>query len=68
MQKQKPLTGLGDTVPYQMQRATQNKIYQSNVPGYGDGRMGAANGMGLFRGRTRLAQFDPPTRRDPLLL
>jgi non-lysosomal glucosylceramidase len=39
------LTGLGDIVPYEMQRSALKKIYQSNVLGYGDGQMGAANGM-----------------------
>ncbi|MGA7107697.1 MAG: non-lysosomal glucosylceramidase [Terracidiphilus sp.] len=39
------LTGLGDIVPYEMQRSTLKKIFDFNVLKFGDGQMGAANGM-----------------------
>ena len=39
------LTGLGDIVPYEMQRSTLKKIFDFNVMKFGDGQMGAANGM-----------------------
>jgi non-lysosomal glucosylceramidase len=39
------LTGLGDIVPYDMQRSTLKKIFDFNVMKFGDGQMGAANGM-----------------------
>lgn len=39
------LTGLGDIVPYAMQRSALKKIYDFNVMKFGNGEMGAANGM-----------------------
>jgi non-lysosomal glucosylceramidase len=39
------LTGLGEIVPRAMQLSTLKKIYDFNVLKYGDGQMGAANGM-----------------------
>ena len=39
------LTGLGDIVPYAMQRSALQKIYDFNVLKFGNGEMGAANGM-----------------------
>jgi len=39
------LTGLGDIVPHNMQVSTLKKIYNYNVLKFGDGDMGAANGM-----------------------
>jgi non-lysosomal glucosylceramidase len=39
------LTGLGDLVPYAMQRSALKKIYDYNVMKFGNGEMGAANGM-----------------------
>ncbi|WP_263356441.1 non-lysosomal glucosylceramidase [Acidicapsa ligni] len=39
------LTGLGDIVPHEMQVSTLKKIYDYNVRKFGDGDMGAANGM-----------------------
>ncbi|MGO8717888.1 MAG: GH116 family glycosyl hydrolase [Acidobacteriaceae bacterium] len=39
------LTGLGDIVPYAMQRSALKKIYDFNVMEFGHGEMGAANGM-----------------------
>ena len=39
------LTGLGDIVPYEMQRSTLKKIFDFNVMKFGNGEMGAANGM-----------------------
>jgi len=39
------LTGLGDIVPHDMQVSTLKKIYNYNVLKFGDGDMGAANGM-----------------------
>lgn len=39
------LTGLGDIVPHEMQLSTLKKIYDFCVLKYGDGQMGAANGM-----------------------
>ncbi len=40
------LTGLGDIVPHAMQVSTMKKIFNFNVMKFGDGKMGAANGMG----------------------
>jgi non-lysosomal glucosylceramidase len=40
------LTGLGDIVPHEMQVSTMKKIFNFNVMKYGNGEMGAANGMG----------------------
>ena len=40
------LTGLGDIVPHAMQISTMKKIYDFNVLKFGNGEMGAANGMG----------------------
>jgi non-lysosomal glucosylceramidase len=39
------LTGLGDLVPGEMQLAALKKIYAFNVMKFGQGEMGAANGM-----------------------
>lgn len=39
------LTGLGDIVPYAMQRSALRKIYDYNVMKFGNGEMGAANGL-----------------------
>ncbi|MGB6932431.1 MAG: GH116 family glycosyl hydrolase, partial [Acidobacteriaceae bacterium] len=39
------LTGLGDIVSYAMQRSALQKIYDFNVMKFGNGEMGAANGM-----------------------
>jgi len=39
------LTGLGDLVPREMQRAALQTIYRVNVQKFGDGELGAANGM-----------------------
>lgn len=39
------LTGLGDIVPHAMQVSALRKIYNFNVMKFGDGQMGAANGM-----------------------
>ncbi len=39
------LTGLDDIVPYAMQRSALQKIYDFNVMKFGNGEMGAANGM-----------------------
>jgi non-lysosomal glucosylceramidase len=39
------LTGLGDLVPREMQLSTLKKIYNYNVMKFGNGEMGAANGM-----------------------
>jgi non-lysosomal glucosylceramidase len=39
------MTGLGDLVPPQMQVAAAKKIYAFNVMKFGDGQMGAVNGM-----------------------
>jgi non-lysosomal glucosylceramidase len=39
------LTGLGDIVPHEMQVSAAKKIFAFNVMKYGDGEMGAANGM-----------------------
>ena len=41
------MTGLGDLVPPQMQVAAAKKIYAFNVMKFGDGQMGAANGMSV---------------------
>jgi non-lysosomal glucosylceramidase len=41
------MTGLGDLVPPQMQVAAAKKIYAFNVVKFGDGQMGAANGMSV---------------------
>jgi non-lysosomal glucosylceramidase len=40
------LTGLGDIVPHGMQISTLKKIFDFNVMKFGNGEMGAANGMG----------------------
>ena len=39
------LTGLGDLVPYEMQISAMKKIFEVNVMKFGNGEMGAANGM-----------------------
>lgn len=39
------LTGLGDIVPHEMQVSTLKKIYDFCVLKFGDGQMGAVNGM-----------------------
>jgi non-lysosomal glucosylceramidase len=39
------MTGLGDLVPPQMQVSAAKKIYAFNVMKFGDGKMGAVNGM-----------------------
>jgi non-lysosomal glucosylceramidase len=39
------MTGLGDLVPRDMQRSALKKIYAFNVMKFGNGEMGAANGM-----------------------
>ncbi|HUN62114.1 MAG TPA: non-lysosomal glucosylceramidase, partial [Candidatus Sulfotelmatobacter sp.] len=39
------MTGLGDLVPREMQRSALKKIYATNVLKFGNGEMGAANGM-----------------------
>ena len=39
------LTGLGDIVPHSMQIAAMRKIFAVNVMKFGNGEMGAANGM-----------------------
>jgi non-lysosomal glucosylceramidase len=39
------MTGLGDLVPKQMQLSAVKKIYATNVMKFGNGEMGAANGM-----------------------
>src|ERR1700733_11551942 len=39
------LTGLGDTVPRRMEISTLKKIFAFNVMKFGNGEMGAANGM-----------------------
>jgi non-lysosomal glucosylceramidase len=39
------LTGLGDIVPHPMQVSAMKKIFDFNVMKFGDGEMGAANGM-----------------------
>jgi len=39
------LTGLGDLVPREMQKSALKKIYATNVLKFGNGEMGAANGM-----------------------
>jgi non-lysosomal glucosylceramidase len=39
------MTGLGDLVPQTMQRSALKKIYANNVMKFGNGEMGAANGM-----------------------
>lgn len=39
------MTGLGDLVPHEMQMAALRKIYTFNVLKFGNGEMGAANGM-----------------------
>ena len=40
------MTGLGDLVPRAMQRSALKKIYDYNVMKFGNGEMGAVNGMG----------------------
>jgi non-lysosomal glucosylceramidase len=40
------LTGLGDIVPHAMQLSTMKKIFAFNVMKFGNGEMGAVNGMG----------------------
>jgi non-lysosomal glucosylceramidase len=40
------MTGLGDLVPMDMQRKTLKKIYDFNVMKFGNGEMGAVNGIG----------------------
>ena len=40
------LTGLGDIVPHSMQVSAAKKIFEYNVMKFGNGEMGAANGMG----------------------
>lgn len=39
------LTGLGDIVPHDMQLSSMKKIFAYNVMKFGNGEMGAANGM-----------------------
>jgi non-lysosomal glucosylceramidase len=39
------MTGLGDLVPHEMQVSALKKIYAINVMKFGNGEMGAANGM-----------------------
>jgi non-lysosomal glucosylceramidase len=39
------MTGLGDLIPSQMQHSALMKIYANNVMKFGNGEMGAANGM-----------------------
>jgi non-lysosomal glucosylceramidase len=39
------LTGLGDIVPHAMQLSAEKKIFDFNVMKFGNGEMGAANGM-----------------------
>jgi non-lysosomal glucosylceramidase len=39
------LTGLGEIVPYDMQVSTAKKIFAFNVMKFGNGQMGAVNGM-----------------------
>ena len=39
------LTGLGDIVPHDMQVSAMKKIFDFNVMKFGNGQMGAANGM-----------------------
>src|SRR6202158_4486481 len=39
------MTGLGDLVPREMQRSALKKIFAFNVMKFGNGEMGAANGM-----------------------
>jgi non-lysosomal glucosylceramidase len=39
------LTGLGDLVPFEMQRSALKKIFDYNVMKFGNGEMGAVNGM-----------------------
>jgi non-lysosomal glucosylceramidase len=39
------LTGLGDIVPHAMQVSAMKKIFEVNVMKFGNGEMGAANGM-----------------------
>jgi len=39
------MTGLGDLVPQEMQKSALKKIYATNVLKFGNGEMGAANGM-----------------------
>lgn len=39
------MTGLGDLVPRSMQLSTLHELYALNVQKFGDGTMGAANGM-----------------------
>ena len=39
------MTGLGDLVPREMQLAALRKIFAFNVMKFGNGEMGAANGM-----------------------
>jgi non-lysosomal glucosylceramidase len=39
------MTGLGDLVPHDMQISTLKKIFANNVMKFGNGQMGAANGM-----------------------
>jgi non-lysosomal glucosylceramidase len=39
------LTGLGDLVPLEMQRSALKKIFDYNVMKFGNGEMGAVNGM-----------------------
>jgi non-lysosomal glucosylceramidase len=39
------MLGLGDLVPREMQLSALKKIYAINVMKFGDGKMGAANGM-----------------------
>jgi non-lysosomal glucosylceramidase len=39
------MTGLGDLVPHEMQLVASRRIFAFNVMKFGDGNMGAANGM-----------------------
>jgi non-lysosomal glucosylceramidase len=39
------MTGMGDLVPQEMQKSALKKIYATNVLKFGNGEMGAANGM-----------------------
>jgi len=54
------LTGLGDLVPYEMQISAMKKIFEVNVMKFGNGEMGAANGMspdGSIPGMTRPKRY-----------
>jgi non-lysosomal glucosylceramidase len=40
------LTGLGDIVPANMRKSALTKVFNNNVMKFGDGKMGASNGIG----------------------